>query len=114
MPDCPNCPTHLVRTHRSWFQSIVYSHVFQCPHCGTRVTWVHSRFLLNAAAFLSRRTRCLRCGAPRVNRISKGDRSGSVSNSVFSRVQAALGAPLNECTVCGLLYHDWRPLSRGD
>ena len=111
MPDCPNCATHLVRTHRTPLQKIVYSHVFECPHCDTRVRQTHSWFRLgDIGPLISRYTRCVRCGTFRVNRVAKRDWIDPVSNDVFGRLQWVFGAPLNKCNACRLQYYDWRPV----
>ena len=109
MPLCPNCGRDLTRRHRSLFQKVVYSDVFECRKSGLRPRVVHRFVRVNATYFFSRYTHCVRCGTARVHRSAKADRIDSVSKHVVSMVQRMSGAPVYRCVACRLQYYDWRP-----
>jgi hypothetical protein len=109
MPVCPRCGHHLVRTHRTALQKLLYSDTFRCTSCRLRVRNLHRIFNLNFAFYTSRYTHCIRCGTPRVERLAKRDRIDSLSHHPASALFHITGAPLKRCPSCRLQYYDWRP-----
>jgi uncharacterized protein with PIN domain len=108
MADCPNCGKHLTRTHRTAVQKLFYADVLRCTKCGNRLKRRHPFLNTSRAFFFSRRSHCIRCGTPNVDRLKKRDRIDSVSRHPASMLLALTGAPFNRCTSCRLQYHDWR------
>jgi hypothetical protein len=109
MPHCPNCGTHLRRTHRTLAQKLVCSKVFRCTKCGHHVHRKRPAFSGPLMFVFSRYTHCINCHTAAVHRLAKRDRVDSVSTSLMSRILGLLGAPLNKCVACRLQYYDWRP-----
>ena len=108
MPQCPDCSKHMMRTHRSLVQKLLYSDVFRCTKCGRRVNRVHTALSVSFAFGFSRHSHCIRCGTENVQRLKKRDRIDSVSRHPASMLLALTGAPYNRCSSCRLQYHDWR------
>ena len=108
MAECPNCGTHLIRTHRTVVQKLFYADVLQCTKCGNRMKRLHSTLDASVSFFFSRYSHCIRCGTPDVYRLKKQDRIDSVSRHPASFLLALTGAPFNKCSSCRLQYHDWR------
>ena len=109
MPHCPTCGRHLMRTHRSPVQKLVYTDLFRCTNCGYRVSWLRPIWRPRFRFIFSRYTHCIECGTDVVHRLTKRDRVDSVSRSFMSRILHLSGAPLNRCVACRLQYYDWRP-----
>lgn len=108
MPDCPTCGRHLARTHRNALQRLIYRETFRCPKCRGRVSRLHQPLDSAITFYFSRYTHCIRCGNPKVHRVSRRDRVDSVSPKLASRILHLTGAPLNKCPACRLQYYDWR------
>ena len=105
---CPDCAKHMMRTHRTLAQKLLYTDAFRCTKCGRRV---YRRRMSGGGTFafaFSRHTHCIRCGTPNVQRLRKRDRIDSVSRHPVSLLFALIGAPLNRCYSCRLQYRDWR------
>src|SRR5262245_52811090 len=110
MPLCPNCGHHLMRTHRTAFQKILYSDVFRCAQCRTTTKWIRAGLSIRYTFYFSRFTHCIRCGSPRIERMEKRDHIDSMSHHPYSHLLQLTGAPLKKCPACRLQYYDWRPL----
>jgi len=105
---CPDCATHMMRTHRTLAQKLLYTDAFRCTKCGRRA---YRRRLTRGPLFtfaFSSRSHCIRCGTPNVHRMKKRDRIDSMSRHPVSLMLALTGAPLNRCLSCRLQYRDWR------
>jgi hypothetical protein len=98
-----------MRTHRTRLEKLVYSDVFRCSKCSFQARQPHLFIRkMNFGFLLSRYTHCVHCGTIYVTRVNRRDRIDSVSKNILSRIQHALGAPLNKCVACRLQYYDWR------
>jgi uncharacterized protein with PIN domain len=109
MPKCPECAKHMIRTHRSHIQKIVYTDTFRCPKCGYKFGTVRPWLRIKAGYIFSRFTRCVRCGTLNVHRSQKRDRVDRPTRQFLGRIQRIVFAPLNKCEACRLQYYDWRP-----
>ena len=98
----------MTRTHRTAVQKLLFADILRCAKCAHRVNRLHPILRLNPSFFLSRYSRCIRCGTEYVQRLKKRDRIDSVSRHPASLLMALTGAPFNRCLICRLQYHDWR------
>ena len=108
MPLCPHCSHHLVRSHRSLLQRLIYSEAYNCRKCGY-VGGAMRASLRGTIDFLtSRHSKCIACGNLTVQRLSKRDRIDTMSKHPFSLALGLTLAPINRCPLCRLQYRDWR------
>jgi len=110
MATCSSCGRHLIRTHRTRVQKLLFSDAFKCGKCGRRSYNLHPSLHVKSLFLFSRYTRCIACGNLDVHRLEKRDRIDSVSKRLVSRLMQLLGAPINRCAACRLQYYDWRSI----
>jgi len=110
MHECSHPSFCLVRVSRWWFQRIVYSEVYLCSSCGSRLGMYHrflSALVVNNVRFLfSRYSHCVSCGSSAI------DDGGSIyflSKNPLGWILLLAAAPLRECSPCGRQFFDWRP-----
>jgi predicted RNA-binding Zn-ribbon protein involved in translation (DUF1610 family) len=109
MSPCPNCGLHMTRVHRSAMQKVLYRDVLACSRCRFRTKRLRIGVDVALTFYFSRFTHCIRCGSPRIERLSKRDVVDSMSRHPVSGVLRLTGAPIRRCPACRLQYCDWRP-----
>jgi hypothetical protein len=118
MLPCHYCGRHLVRVHRTAFEKIMWSEMYECPNCRRRAGSFHRSLYAHCRFLFSRHSRCVRCGSEVVQRLRKRDKLERFSRNPLALIQALTGAPINFCALCRLQFFDWRkprtsPLRKG-
>ena len=111
-PICPHCAHQMERVHRTFFQRLMYTDVYVCHGCESRLVWYYqflNRQILHWRFVFSLHSHCVRCGTNDVRTLRKRDLVDPLSKHVLGRVQWLLGAPLKWCPACRVQYYDWRP-----
>jgi hypothetical protein len=114
MPQCPRCAHHLAREHRGPLQRLLYKELFECKHCNLQIGRAYPSISGTLAFVFSSRTRCMKCGNERVQRLTKKDRIDTMSRHPLSVLFGLTGAPIHRCQLCRIQYRDWRPTTRKD
>ena len=107
----------MARTRRTRLQKTVYSGVYVCPRCHSRLG-LHYAFLhgllVRARFMFSRYSCCVRCGSYAVHAMARRDYVDAMCKNLLGVYQLVLGAPLKRCPDCRLQYYDWRPVRSTD
>jgi DNA-directed RNA polymerase subunit RPC12/RpoP len=98
----------MLRVHRTPFEKIVWSDMFECAECGHRAGTYYNALYANSRFLFSRYSRCIRCGSEAVQRLAKRDKVDGFSQHPLALIQAVVGAPVNRCSPCRLQFFDWR------
>jgi hypothetical protein len=108
MARCTSCGGPLRQVHRRFYERLMYSGVYTCRDCDSRVRRVRGWSFSTLRFLCSRYTNCIRCSSDQVHRMRKKDRIDTVSKHPISRLLQLFGAPRNKCPLCRLQYHDLR------
>lgn len=116
-PICPDCAREMKRVPRTFFQRLMYSGMYGCPECNSRLAWYHPFLHRQIVAWrfvFSVHSHCVCCGTEDVRTLWTRDPVDPLSKQMLGRVQWLLGAPLKRCPACRVQYYDWRPALRRD
>ena len=112
MPKKCSCGHGFIRVHRTRFQRLLYSDVYQCKHCGQIARTLHRWMGVTFRIVFSLHGQCTRCGGDRVHRMDRRDSVDGFSKHPLSLVQGLFFAPILKCPHCRLQFHDFRPPAR--
>lgn len=95
-----------MRIHRSIWQRLVYSAIYECKQCKHRKP-ARRKFTFE----FTRHVSCPRCGNQDLGVLPRRDRIERFYNSPISRAQGLFGAKLYHCVFCRLQFYDLRALA---
>jgi hypothetical protein len=103
MPQCALCGENLARSHRKFWEKPIYSVVFKCKGCETRVGAKHNFF-----NYLASHARCPRCGTEDLGKRITRDKIDKVIRTPISILQSIVGGTLYHCIYCRIQFYDLR------
>lgn len=106
MEICANCGKPLQRVHRTLFQQLRYSAVFQCRACGGQ------EYASRPYRFhFGPRARCPLCGTVRLEKLKKRDMIDPMRWSFLIVLERLLLGKLYHCNSCRIQFYDRRSLA---
>jgi hypothetical protein len=107
MRKCTFCNDSLTRTHRRLWEKPIYSVVFKCRACESRIGAKREFF-----HYFGGHAKCPRCGTEEVKQRSTLDRIDRLVKTPISVFQALTGGKLYHCLFCRIQFYDLRRRSR--
>ena len=103
MRKCNFCNDALARTHRRLWEKPIYSVVFKCRACDSRVGAKRNLF-----QYFGGHAKCPRCGTEEIKQRSKPDRIDRLVKTPISVFQSLTGGKLYHCLFCRIQFYDLR------
>jgi len=103
MRKCKQCNEILARSHRRFWEKPVYSVVFECRECESRVGAKRNFF-----HYFGGYAKCPRCGSEEIAKRSKRDRIDRMIRTPISVFQSLTGGSLYHCFFCRIQFYDLR------
>jgi len=102
---CDKCGGPVRRSHRRGIEKIVYSSIFKCPECKSRI-----KVSLLGPGLFGKHAQCPRCGDLEPIRRSNLDTVDSMSYLPFGLFHRLFCGKLYHCLFCRMQFYDSRPL----